>query len=54
MKKLSFIVMPLMAVSLLASCNNGGGTPEPSGTFTITLKNDGDSDKKIENVVKIA
>lgn len=31
MKKLGFIVMPLMAISLLASCNNGGGdNPEPT------------------------
>ncbi|MCQ2795129.1 MAG: DUF6273 domain-containing protein [Bacilli bacterium] len=46
MKKLAF-VMPLMAISLLASC---GGTPQPSGTFTITFKNEGEEDKKIENI----
>lgn len=33
MKKLGLFVMPLMAVSLLVNCNNGGGTPVV--TYTI-------------------
>lgn len=42
MKKLGFIVMPLMAISLLASCGGGNKPgPEPEKEFTVTFDANG-------------
>ncbi|MCQ2794755.1 MAG: DUF6273 domain-containing protein [Bacilli bacterium] len=50
MKKLGLLVMPLMAVSFLASCNSGGDNPEKDLEFTASTAAILDISRTIANI----